>query len=135
MTANGTAIAILLISFLVMIFLRFPHCLCSGIIFPLMSVVSAAALYHHLSADGKRHQLLQSDGGSFLYYYGMPDGIGWYFGETDRPGGCLCRMDDRRYGHGEYRGILFLRWNFRFCISRYCFSGKHSDPYDGRAGL
>ena len=27
------------------------------------------------------------------------------------------------------------RWYFRLCICRYCFSGKHSDPYDGRAGL
>ena len=34
---------------------------------------------YHLSADGKRYQLFQLNGSTFLYHNGMPDGFRWYF--------------------------------------------------------
>ena len=69
MTTQTTAIILLLVSFLIMIFLRFP-------------IAYAVAISSLLSLPvyGKRYQFIQFDGGSILYYHGMSDGLRWYIG-------------------------------------------------------
>ena len=68
MDVNSMAILILLGSFFLMIMLRFP-----------IAYAVALASDYHLSADGKRYQLFQLNGSTFLYHNGMPDGFRWYF--------------------------------------------------------
>ena len=115
MSAQGIAIAVLLISFLVMILLRFPIAYAVALS-SLLCLLTGIAAYHDLSADGKRNQFFQSDGSAVLYHDGCTDGHRWYLRKTDCTCQCLRRMDDRWYGNGKYRSILFFRWNFRFCI-------------------
>ena len=53
------AIAVLLVSFLVMILLRFPiACICSSVIFPSVPVIAGTSADNDLSADGKGNQFL-----------------------------------------------------------------------------
>lgn len=79
MDVNSMAILILLGSFFLMIMLRFPIAYAVALSSCILSDGPGAASDYHLSADGKRYQLFQLNGSTFLYHNGMPDGFRWYF--------------------------------------------------------
>ncbi len=69
MSVQSMAIAVLLVSFLVMILLRFPIAYAVALS-SILSAVAGTSADHDLSADGKRNQFLQSDGSAVLYHDG-----------------------------------------------------------------
>ena len=85
MSVDTMAIAILLGSFFVMVFLRFPIAYAVAL-FGFLSYGTGTASDNDLSADGKGHQFFQSDGSSVLYYHGMSHGFRRYLGKADRFG-------------------------------------------------
>ena len=116
MSAQGIAIAVLLISFLVMILLRFPIAYAVALSSLLCLLTQGLPLTTICQQMVKGISSFSSDGSAVLYHDGCTDGYRWYIRKTDRTCQCLRRMDDRWYGNGKYRSILFFRWNFRFCI-------------------
>ena len=74
--------------------------LCSCSFRSVLSACPRQILHNHLSADGERNQLLQSYGGTVLYYHGCFNGVRRYFGETHCFGQCMRRMDAGRNGNG-----------------------------------
>lgn len=58
MSVQSMAIAVLLVSFLVMILLRFPIAYASSVIFPSVPVIAGTSADNDLSADGKGNQFL-----------------------------------------------------------------------------
>lgn len=58
MSVQSMAIAVLLVSFLVMNSAAFPDCICSSVIFPSVPVIAGTSADNDLSADGKGNQFL-----------------------------------------------------------------------------
>ncbi len=71
--SESMAILILLGSFFIMIFLRFPIAYAVAL-FYLMPAVPGSSTDYDLSADGKGYQLLQLDGCTVLHHDGLSDG-------------------------------------------------------------
>ena len=77
MSVQSMAIAVLLVSFLVMILLRFPIAYAVALSSS-VPVIAGTSADNDLSADGKGNQFLQPDGGTVLHHDGRADGYRWY---------------------------------------------------------
>ena len=91
MSGDTLAITILLASFFIMVFLRFP-------------IAYAVALSSVLCLLSQGLPLtticLQFDGGAVLYHHGLSDGLRRHFREADSAGQLLCGVDAGRHGDG-----------------------------------
>ena len=127
--SESTAIIILLASFLIMVFLRFPIAysvaistlLCLSYMgLPLatltqqmvkgISSFSLMAVPFFITMG-----VLMGSGGISEKLLNLADAcVGWMTGGL--AGGCLRRLDDRRTGNGQHRCFLFLRRHLRFRV-------------------
>ena len=112
MRAQGIAITVLLISFLVMILLRFPIAYAVALSSLLCLLTQGLPLTTICQQMVKGISSFSLMAVPFFITMGVLMGIR----KTDCTCQCLRRLDDRWYGNGKYRSILFFRWNFRVCI-------------------
>ena len=125
MAVQTLAIIVLLVSFFVMIFLRFPIAYAVGLSSVLCMMVQGQAL-----TDVCR---LMVKGISSFSLMAVPFFI--TMGVLMGSGGISEKLIALADANGQHRCFLLLRRYFRFCICRYCFHRLHHDPHDGRSGL
>lgn len=133
MSVQSMAIAVLLVSFLVMILLRFPIAYAvalSSLLCLLSQGLPLTTICQQMVKGISSFSLMAVP---FFITMGVLMGTGGI--SADRTRRCLRRLDDRWNGDGKYRCILFLRRYFRICICRYGFHRKYHDPDDGRSGI
>ena len=133
MDANTMAIAVLLGSFFVMIFLRFPIAYAVGLASVLCLMAQGLPLSNICQYMVKGISSFSLMAVPFFITMGVLMGSGGI--SADCSGQCVCRLDAGWYGNGKYCGLLFLRRNIRFCICRYGFFGFYFDSHDGRSGV
>ena len=135
MSVQSMAIAVLLVSFLVMILLRFPIAYAvalSSLLCLLSQGLPLTTICQQMVKGISSFSLMAVP---FFITMGVLMGTG---GISDK----LIALADACVGwmtggmsDGKYRCILFLRRYFRICICRYGFHRKYHDPDDGRSGI
>ena len=131
MTVQTLAILVLLVSFFVMIFLRFPIAYAVGLssVFCLMVQGQALTDVCRLMVKGISSFSLMAV--PFFITMGVLMGSG---GISEK----LIALADACVGWmrgGMAMVNILLRRHFRFCFCRYRLHRLHHDPHDGRSGL
>ena len=135
MTVQTLAIVVLLVSFFVMIFLRFPIAYAVGLSSVLCMMVQGQALTDVCRLMVKGISSFSLMAVPFFITMGVLMGSG---GISEK----LIALADACVGwmRGGMAMVnivasLLLRRHFRFCFCRYRFHRLHHDPHDGRSGL
>ena len=120
MTVQTLAIVVLLVSFFVMIFLRFPIAYAVGLSSVLCMMVQGQALTDVCRLMVKGISSFSLMAVPFFITMGVLMGSGGISEKLIALAGCLRGWMPRRHGNGQHR-CSYVSAVFPVCICRYCF--------------